>query len=153
MYIDVPEEPKDLTNKIRMIVEESGSGSNVQQSAVASIDWNPPDDNNTITVRYNLSLSKMASEEDKTSYFSLYDSAFIQVLEEGNYTVNISVTDICGQESEPAMLKFEVNTTKLNSCRCFQFWIPLGVAIAVIVILSGAILVCITIIVCCLKKK
>lgn len=103
-----PEKPKNITVEVKMIAGER----NVP-SAVVSIDWNLPVENNTDIVRYNLTLLKMNLNIVDTAYVSLHNTSYTEVVREGKYQVSLSAVDLCGQESEPSMYEFEVNTSSL----------------------------------------
>ena len=135
IHTDVPEVPGDLKCVIRNISKERESVTNLPTtaSAVASVYWNASDNNNAMIVGYNLSLTKLASGES-TSYFSLCKSSFIRVLDDGNYRVSVSAVNLCGQQSEPSVLKFNISSTA-STCTGINhiYYIVFGIVYSVVV--------------------
>ena len=120
------------------------SDSTQSTSAVASFNWSLPNNLDSTTIdHYNFTLIKTnTSQNDSTSVMLLNTSyTYTQVVTSGNYRVILSAVDLCGQESEPAIMEFGVNPLSVVPFTCETCPCTCSMEIQAIGVLS-AFLVC-----------
>ena len=91
-------------------------------SAIASLNWNPPENHNETAIDF-YELMLVGTPNNNTFFYRATGTmaqqtfSFKYVLSEGNYTaVRITVVDLCEQRSEPSQIMLNNIGTVPNTC-------------------------------------
>ena len=147
-----PDKPEELTKENHTIAVDNSKPST---SAVVSFKWNLPENNNynTSVTNYKLTLINASTNGAVITSVPLLNSSYTQVVTTGRYNVSVSAIDLCGQESEPSAMEFEVEAISHAQMQTSNELIVGLVPAAVVFLITLVIIIFLLICICRLIRK